>query len=76
MLIKNPADIPSSEITPKEIYVQRRRFMREIAAMTAAGVSTVLLPSAAQAAMKFQHLRKSRFSVTGEKPTSFKDTSS
>ena len=76
MLIKNPADIPSSEITPKEIYVQRRRFMREIAAMTAAGVSTVLLPSAAQAAMKFQHLRKSRFSVTDEKPTSYKDITS
>ena len=76
MLIRKPADIPSSEITPKEIYLQRRRFMREFAAMTAAVVSAALLPSAAQAAMKFQHLRKSPFSVTDEKPTAYKDITS
>ena len=76
MLIKKPADIPASEITPKEIYLQRRRFMRDAAALTAAGVSTALLPSAAQAAMKFQHLRQSRFSVTDEKITSYKDITS
>ena len=27
MLIKKPADIKSSEITPKEIYLNRRQFM-------------------------------------------------
>ena len=27
MLIKKPADIKSSEITPKELYLNRRQFM-------------------------------------------------
>ena len=28
MLIKRPADIPSSEITPEGVYLDRRRFIR------------------------------------------------
>jgi methionine sulfoxide reductase catalytic subunit len=36
MLIKKPKDIPSSEITPKKLYLNRRKFLAEAAA--AAGV--------------------------------------
>ena len=32
MLIKKPADIKSSEITPKEIYLNRRQFMTSASA--------------------------------------------
>ena len=35
MLIKKPADISSSEITPEEVYVNRRKFL------AAAGVAAV-----------------------------------
>ena len=72
MPIKKPADIPPSEIAPKEIYLQRRRFMREVAAVAAAGVSTALLPSVVDAGQKFHDLRKSPFSVN-EKLTSYRD---
>ena len=33
MLIKKPADIPASEITPPEIYAQRRAFLKAAAAL-------------------------------------------
>ncbi len=36
MLIKKPADIPSSEITSKSVYLNRRRF---IAGATVAGAA-------------------------------------
>ena len=44
MLIKKPADIPSSEITPKSLYLNRRRFLAGTAlagAAAAAGMSFV-----------------------------------
>ena len=50
MLIKKPADIPSSEITPKSVYMDRRKFMAGAAATGAAALITgcvreVLSPS-------------------------------
>ena len=36
MLIGKPPDIPSSEITPQEQYLNRRRFMRKTFATTVA----------------------------------------
>jgi sulfoxide reductase catalytic subunit YedY len=42
MLIKRPSDIPSSEITPKSVYLNRRQFIRAAAGTalaTAAGVA-------------------------------------
>ncbi len=38
MLIKKPADIPSSEITPKSVYMNRRAFMTGAAAVAGAAV--------------------------------------
>jgi len=37
MLIKKPADIRSSEITPRHLYVNRREFLRAAAGVAAAG---------------------------------------
>jgi sulfoxide reductase catalytic subunit YedY len=75
MLIKKPADMLASEITPREIYQQRRRFLREVAAVAAAGASAALLPSVAGAEQKIPNVRKGPFS-TGDKPTSYQDITS
>ena len=69
VIIYQPGDIKSSEITPKDIYLNRRRFLREMAAVAAAGASAALLPSVTQAGQKIPNVRKSPLS-TGEKPTS------
>jgi sulfoxide reductase catalytic subunit YedY len=78
MLIKKLADIPSSEITPKSAYLNRRRFL---GAATAAGVALVegprLLnlispPTTAMASTKLNGLIKSPFS-TSEPETPFDD---
>jgi len=37
MLIKPPADIPSSEITPKGVYLRRREFLGALVAVTGLG---------------------------------------
>ncbi|HSO07236.1 MAG TPA: mononuclear molybdenum enzyme YedY, partial [Pelomicrobium sp.] len=69
MVIKRPGDIAPSEITPPELFRQRRRFIRA-AAVLGAGA---LLPGAASAAVeagrgpKFAGLAKSPLS-TLEKP--------
>ena len=83
MLIKKPAEISSSEITPKEIYLNRRRFLAAAAltgaALTGAATLTGVAfrelaePSlAAQANAKIDGLQKSSFSTT-EKETPYKD---
>ena len=38
MLITQPSDIPSSEITPPQVFLDRRRFMRDSAGMAAAAM--------------------------------------
>ncbi|HSW51666.1 MAG TPA: protein-methionine-sulfoxide reductase catalytic subunit MsrP, partial [Sulfuricaulis sp.] len=70
-----PADIKPGEITPKDVYLNRRRFLREAAAVAAAGASAALLPSVTQAGQKIPNVRKSTLS-TGEKPTSVQDITS
>ena len=76
MLIKRPADIPSSEITPRDIYLKRRELI--LAAGGAAGLGLAgLMPidAHAQAAAKIAGVRKGNFSTT-EKANSFKEISS
>jgi len=70
MLIKRPADIRPSEITPKDVYLNRRRFL---AGLPLAG--TPLLTGSAFAASKLDVTAKSPFSTT-EKVTPFNDVSS
>jgi methionine sulfoxide reductase catalytic subunit len=78
MLIKKPAAIPSSEITPKATYLNRRNFLAGAAiagAVAATGVSFRELaePSlTARANAKIDGLQKSSFSTT-EKETPYKD---
>jgi sulfoxide reductase catalytic subunit YedY len=78
MLIKKPAEIPSSEITPKSLYMNRRKFIAGTAilgaaALTGLGVSEMSAPSVvAHANTKIDGLQKSPFSTT-EKITPYKD---
>jgi sulfoxide reductase catalytic subunit YedY len=81
MLIKKPGDIRSSEITPKSLYLNRRKFLAGTALAGAAAVAGVGLrelafPSAAQADgggnAKVDGIQKSPFSTT-EAATPYKD---
>ena len=73
MLIKKPADIRYSEITPKSIYLNRRRFLTAVPAAFL-GARELLSPAghASAAAMKLPNLVKSPFSTT-EKQNTYKE---
>ncbi|HJW24142.1 MAG TPA: protein-methionine-sulfoxide reductase catalytic subunit MsrP [Rhodocyclaceae bacterium] len=71
MLIKRPADIPPSEITPPDIYRARRRFVGSALALAGAG----LLPFGAEAADKLPGVRPGPFG-TDEARTPLKDITS
>jgi methionine sulfoxide reductase catalytic subunit len=81
MLIKKAADMRESEVTPKDVYLRRREFLKVAGntalAVTAAGaLGGVLTSSEAEAqnpnAPKLQNLKKSAFN-TDEKLNSYKD---
>jgi sulfoxide reductase catalytic subunit YedY len=78
MLIKKAADIPSSEITPKSLYLNRRKFLTGsalagAAAMAGLGLKDLVSPSAiAHANTKIEGIQKSPFSTT-EKITPYQD---
>ncbi len=81
MLIKKPSDIKSSDITDKEIYLNRRDFIIRTTATVATLTTGLTFPvlkarsAEAQARKKFKGLRKSPFS-TNEKLNSFKEITS
>src|ERR1041385_5916749 len=68
MLFRKAADIRSSEITDKSLYLNRRAFLGGAAALAAAAA----LPIDALANDKIPNVGKSQFS-TSEKPTPYKD---
>jgi len=78
MLFKKNHDIPSSEITGKETYLSRRKFLASAALAGSAAVTGVGLRDladpflTAEANAKIDGLRKSSFSTT-EKQTPYKD---
>ena len=78
MLIKKPGDIPSSEISAKQLYLNRRKFLAGAAMAGAAAASAVAFrelaspPTTVQANAKIDNLQKSSFSTT-EKITPYKD---
>jgi len=78
MLIGKPADIPSSAITSKDMYLNRRRFLRGaavagVAALGAERVSRLISPGTeALAGTKLQTV-KSGLTTTGEDLTSLND---
>jgi sulfoxide reductase catalytic subunit YedY len=68
----------SSEITPKELYIDRRRFMAAAAAIGAAALSVdriaeLLSPSEVALAGEKLNAQRSPISTTGEKLTPYKD---
>jgi sulfoxide reductase catalytic subunit YedY len=72
MLIQKPADIRYSEVTPKGLYFDRRKFLAGIPAAFL-GARELLSPSArALAGAKLPPLARSPFS-TPEQPNSFND---
>ena len=78
MLIKKAPDIPSSEITPKSLYLNRRKFLASAAlagaaATTGVGLREIVSPSTiALAGTKIDGIQKSPFSTT-ETVTPYKD---
>ena len=81
MLIGKPSDIPSSEITPREHYLNRRAFMRGAVAAGAATAGAARLAGILSPGTKvladtqLQKLQtvKSPLTTTGEQLTSFED---
>src|SRR5258706_14689920 len=78
MLIKKPADIPSSEITPKSTYLDRRKFMLTGAialggaAIACNKAAEIASPQKAEAAGGKLQFTKSSLS-TSEKRNSLKE---
>jgi sulfoxide reductase catalytic subunit YedY len=78
MLIKKQSEVPSSEITSKDLYLNRRKFLAGAALAGAAvatgvGFNRIAAPSlVAQANAKIDGIQKSSFSTT-EKETPCKD---
>ena len=69
MLIKKADDVRSSEITPKSLYVNRRKFLvaaglAGAAAAGAKGILNIASPEHAYAEEKIPNLQKSAFSTT------------
>jgi sulfoxide reductase catalytic subunit YedY len=74
MLIKKPADIRYSEITPKSIYMNRRRFLAAVPAAFL-GARELLSPSArAFAGTKLPNVQKSKYTLD-EKQNSYQEVS-
>ncbi len=83
MLIKKASDIREAEVTPKELYIQRREFLKATGVTAAAvGAASVVGPAAfgfddvaAQNpnAQKLENVKKSPLSTTDEKLNSYKD---
>jgi sulfoxide reductase catalytic subunit YedY len=75
MLIKTHGEIAGREITPKELYLSRRSFIKSAALVTgsvAAGFAPDLFGAVESDKQKLTGVKKSSYSTT-EKPNSFKD---
>src|SRR5437773_11776959 len=73
MLIRKPADIRYSEVTPKDVWLNRRKFLAGAPAAFL-GAREVLSPPAGRAGTKLPNVGKSALSID-EKPNSYKDVS-
>jgi sulfoxide reductase catalytic subunit YedY len=80
MLIRKAPDLTYADVTPRSVYLDRRKFLRDMGIVGAAAIVgksllELALPSqTASAAPKFTGLAKSPFSTT-EKQNSFQDVS-
>jgi len=77
MIIKQPPDIKSSEITPKSIYLNRRKFMQQAATAGLLLSVDAMLPAWARVLPKAEwpDLKKSPYN-TSDKINSFEDITS
>ncbi len=82
MLIGKPPDVPSSAITPRDKYLNRRRFLRNavssaaaagVAALGAERLAQVISPGISAFADTRLQTVKSPLTTTGEQLTSFED---
>jgi len=82
MLIGKPPGIPSSEITPQSLYLNRRRFLRRAAsgavaagavALGAGRIAEILSPSVSVLAATKLETVNSPLTTTGEQLTGFED---
>jgi len=71
MLIRKPADIRPSEITPEAVYLDRRRI---IAGLLGAGAASVLPAASPPPLAALKYTRNAGFSIT-EKPNTFEEIS-
>ena len=67
MLIRRPADIPSSEITPEAIYLRRRQFMKGVGMTGAAAGLGLALPGQAEDA-KYAALEYKKVNAVSDNP--------
>src|SRR5664280_3310897 len=74
MLIKKPADILYSEITPKHIYMNRRNFLAGVPAAFLAAVPASARAPRNAAGTKLANVQKSQYTVN-EKQNSYQDVS-
>jgi methionine sulfoxide reductase catalytic subunit len=74
MLIKEAADLRYSDVTPKSLYFNRRRFLAGVPAAFV-GAQALLSPSARAATTKLTTI-KSPLSTTGERITPYQDVAS
>jgi sulfoxide reductase catalytic subunit YedY len=74
MLIRKPTDLSYSDVTPKELYINRRKLLAGIPAALL-GARELLLPAraGAQTPAKLPNVTKSPLSTTGEKVTPYQD---
>ena len=70
MLILKPSDIQSSEITPPEVYRERRRFMQGMAALASAPL--IGAANEVQAGVKLPGVKASAYNLPEDK-TAYKD---
>ena len=69
MLICKPADIRNSEVTPKDVYFSRRKFLAAVPAALAVGSELLAPRGRAVAGTKLPNLVKSPFSTTEKQNT-------
>jgi sulfoxide reductase catalytic subunit YedY len=67
MLIRKPADIPYSQVTPKEVYLNRRRFL----AAGGAAAAALAAPFTAKGGVKIPNLVKTQYNAGKERLTSY-----
>src|SRR5687768_11910402 len=73
MLIKKPSDIPSSEITDEQVYVNRRDFMRKAGNIGLVTAAAMVIPSACDAEVPKSAIAAGAGSQVKDKLTSFED---